>query len=125
MQIKKIPDTSDLDKKKTDLNAKITEVENKIPSFTSLATNSALTAVKNRIPDVSNLVKKADYDSKNSEIETKDTDRDHDKYITTPEFNNLAGRVFTARLAQTNLITKTDFDSKLQSLNEKINSSKT
>ena len=59
----KIPDTSDL-AKKTDLNAKITEIENKILSITELATNSALTAVENKIPDVSSLVKKTDYDKK-------------------------------------------------------------
>ena len=45
-------------KKKTDLNAKITEVEGRIPRITGLATNSALTAVENKIPDVSSLVKK-------------------------------------------------------------------
>ena len=33
----------------------------------------------------------------------------HDKYITTPEFNNLAASVFNARLAQANLVSKTDF----------------
>ena len=38
---KKIPDVSDL-VKKTDFNAKITEVESKIPNITGLATNSAL-----------------------------------------------------------------------------------
>ena len=38
------------------------------------------------------------------------------KYITTPEFNTLATDVFNARLAQANLITKTDFDAKLSSL---------
>ena len=47
---KDIPDTSDLAKKKTALNAKITETESKIPSITGLATNSALTAVENKIP---------------------------------------------------------------------------
>ena len=47
---KEIPDTSDLAKKKTALNAKITETESKIPSITGLATNSALTAVENKIP---------------------------------------------------------------------------
>ena len=57
IQIKQIPDTNDL-AKKTDLNTKITEIENKIPSITGLATNSALTAVENKIPDVSSLVKK-------------------------------------------------------------------
>ena len=46
-------------------------------------------------------------------------------YITTPEFNNLAAGVFTARLSQADLVTKTDFDTKLQSLNKRITSSKT
>ena len=84
---KKIPDTSGLIKKKTDLNAKITEIESKIPSVSGLATNSALTAVKNKIPDVSNLVNKTDYNTKISEIQSKASDDDHDKYITTSEFN--------------------------------------
>ena len=55
----------------------------------------------------------------------KITDHNHDKCITTPEFNNLAAGVFAARLAQTNLVTKTDFDAKLRKLNKKINSNKT
>ena len=46
--------------KKTDFNAKITEMEGKIPSISGLATNSALTAVENKIPDVSSLIKKTD-----------------------------------------------------------------
>ena len=33
--------------------------------------------------------------------------------------------LFNARLAQSNLITKTDFDAKLSSLNKKITSNKT
>ena len=40
--------------------------------------------------------------------------------MTTPEFNVLAADVFNSRLAQANLITKTDFDAKLSSLNRKI-----
>ena len=54
----------------------------------------------------------------------KPTNHNHDKYITTPEFNTLAADVFNARLAQANLITKTDFDAKLSSLNRKITSNK-
>ena len=54
---KKILDTSGL-VQKTDYNAKITEIECKILSISSLATNSALTATVNKIPDVSSLVKK-------------------------------------------------------------------
>ena len=57
MQIKKILDASEL-AKKTNLNAKITEIESKTPSITGLAANSALTAVENKIPNVSILVKK-------------------------------------------------------------------
>ena len=48
-------------------------------------------------------------DTKISELEKKVTDHNHDKYITTPEFNTLAA-VFNTRLAQANLITKTDFN---------------
>ena len=45
-------------------------------------------------------------------------------YITTLEINTLAADVFNARLAQANLITKTDFDAKLSSLNRKITQNK-
>ena len=107
------------------MNAKITEIENKIPSITGLATNSVLTAVENEIPDPSNLVKKTDYDTKISDIEKKIAYHNHDKYITTQEFNKLSTENFNARLAQTNVITKTDFDAKPQSLSNWITSNKT
>ena len=42
----------------TALNAKITEVKNKIPYITSWATNNALISVENKIPNISNFVKK-------------------------------------------------------------------
>ena len=64
-----------------------------MPSSSDLATNSALTVVENKIPDVSGLVKQTDYNTKISEIEKKITDHNYDKYITTPEFNNLAAGV--------------------------------
>ena len=60
-----------------------------------------------------------------TEIEIKLTDHNYDKYITIPEFNNLAAKVSNTRLAQANLMTKTDFDAKLSSLNKKITSNKT
>ena len=93
--------------------AKLTELENKIPDVSSLATKTVLTGVENKIPSVSNLVKKTDYNTKITEIEKKLTDHNHDKYITTPEFNTLAAYIFNAILAQANLIAKTDFDGKL------------
>ena len=55
----------------------------------------------------------------------KITDHNHGKYITTPEFNTLTADVFNVRLAQTNLITKTDFEAKLSNLNKKITQNKT
>ena len=122
-QKKKILDNSGL-VKKTDYNIKLTELENKIPDVSNLATKTALTAVENKIPSVSNLVKKTDYNTKVTEIENKLNNHNHDKYITTPEFNTLAADVFNARLVEANLITKTDFDAKLLSLNRKITANK-
>ena len=73
------------------------------------------------------LFKKTDYNTKITEIENKITNHKHDEYITTPEFNKLAVNTFNARIAQTNLITKTDFDAKLsrqQNNNRKITKNK-
>ena len=90
--------------KKTDFNSKISEVENKIPSITGLDTNLALTAIENEILYLSSLVKKTEYNTKISEIENKVNDHNHDKYITTPEFDTMAATFFNARLAaQTDL----------------------
>ena len=61
-----------------------------------------------------------------SEIENKVTTyHDHDKYITTQQFNKLTSESFTARLKQANLaskhdlanfVKKTDFNNKLRNL---------
>ena len=77
------------------------------------------------MPNISSLVKKTDFNTKITEIGKELTDHNHDKYITTPEFNNIAANFFNARLAQANLITKTDFSTKLSSLNRKITTNKT
>ena len=53
-----------------------------------------------KINDVSNLVKKIDYNTKITEIENKLNNHNHDRYITTLEFNTLAADVFNVRLAQ-------------------------
>ena len=110
---KKIPDVSDL-VKRANFNAKVTEIEGKIPSITGRATNSALTAVENKIPNFSNLVKKTDYNTKISEIEGKINNHNHGKYITTPELNALAADIFNARIRLANLITKRDLDTELK-----------
>ena len=104
--------------------AKVTELEKKIPDASSLATKTALNAVENKIPDVSSLDKKRNYNTRITEIEKKPTDHNYDNYITTPESNTLAADVFSARLAQAILITKTDFDANLSSLNRRIRQTK-
>ena len=125
----KIPDITNVSTNTT-LNAKINEVKkeissiaklattknkNKTPNITNLTTTTALTSVENKIPNVWNLVKKTDYNTKISEIENKiNTDNDHDKYITTQEFNKLTSENFTARLRQANLASKSDINSFLK-----------
>ena len=52
--------------------------------------------------------------TKISEVENKI--HDGSKYITTQEFNKLTAENFAARLKQADLVNKTDFDSKLTSL---------
>ena len=111
---KKIRDVTDFIKK-----VKLTELENKIPDISNFATKTALTIAENKIPDVSSLVKKTDHNTKITDIENKLNDHDHDKYIDTIEFNKLTADVSNARIAQANLIAKTDFHAKLSSLNKK------
>ena len=117
---KKLPDVTDLAKK-----IKNNGIEDTFPDINGLATETALTVVENKIPDVISLVKDTAYKTKISEIEKKISNHNHDKYITAAKFNTLAAGVFDARLAQANLITKREFDTKLNSLNKKINSNKT
>ena len=57
--------------KETNYNAKISDIEIKIPSIGGLDTTSSLTAVENKMPDLNSLVKKSDYNKKISEIEKK------------------------------------------------------
>ena len=83
----------------TVLNAKNSEVENKIPNTSNLVTTTALNTiiieVENKIPD-------------------------HAKYITTQEFNKLTAESFAARVKQPDLVNKTDFDNKRTSFNKRI-----
>ena len=71
------------------------------------------------------LKKQTNYDTKVTEIENKLNNYNHDKYITTPEFNTLAADLFNARLSLANLVTKTIFDNTVSSLDSKIAANKT
>ena len=69
-------------------DAKISEIEGAVPNVSNLATKTPLTTVENKIPSVSSLVKKkTDYNTKVTEMENKLNNHNHDKYITTAEFN--------------------------------------
>ena len=103
------------------------ELEKKFPATSSLVkktdydSKTALTIVKSKIPSVRSLVNKTDYNTKITEIENKLNNHNHDKYITTPQFNTLAADVFNARLSWANLVPKTDFDAKEKLLQIKQN----
>ena len=127
-------DTSDF-VLKTKYQTDKTELENKISDVSNLVKKTKLTELENNIPDISNLatkpalikylvllfqLKRTDYNTKITEIENKLKNHNPDKYIDTSEFNKLVPDVFNARLAQANLITKTDFEAKLLSLNKKL-----
>ena len=75
----------------TTFNAKINEIENKIPSFTNLVTTSALT-VENNIPNVCDLVNKGDYDAKLSEIKNI--------YCTSSDYNKLTNNTLDEKTTQ-------------------------
>ena len=53
---------------KTKYNTDKTELGNKIPDISNLATKTALTAIENKLPSISNLVKKTDYIIKLQEL---------------------------------------------------------
>ena len=79
--------------KKTNHDAKIADIEDKIPDVSNLATKNALTTVENKIPNVNNLFRKTDYYTKVTGIENKLDNHNHDKYIDTRQFNKLAADV--------------------------------
>ena len=118
----KYPDTSGL-VKKTNYNTKITEIEDKIPDISNLATKTALTGVENKIHTVNNLVKKQIITLKLQKLKINLIIIIMINMLIL-EFNKLATDVFNARLAQGNLITKTDVDAKLWSLNRKTTQNK-
>ena len=99
---KEIPNVTDF-VKKSELN----ELESKIPDISNKATKTALTTVQNKIPDVSNLLKKQIITLKLYKLKIN-------------LIIIIMAHVFNARIAEANLITKTEFDAKLLNLNRKI-----
>ena len=115
--------------KKDVYDAKINNIEYKIPDITILATNNTLNTninwVKNNICSITNLAKTAALNAKINEVKNKITDISnlaattvltsvekkiphHSKYITTAEFNKLTIGNFAAKLAKAILASKND-----------------
>ena len=105
-------------KKKTDLNAKISGVEGKIPSITGLATKSELAVVENKIAGVSSLVKNPEVNTKITEIEAKIPD------ISSLATNSALTAVENKVPDVTTLITKTSFDAELKKVSDRVTSNK-
>ena len=130
VDISKLSDLLKYDVVKKDMhNAKIKDIEDKIPDITNLATNTILNAklneVKNEIPTVTNLVTNVSLNAKINGVKNEisciinlatttaltavqNKIPDHSKHITIPEFSKLTAENFTVRLKQANLATKDD-----------------
>ena len=87
----KIPNVSWLATKTT-----LTAVKNKIPDISNFATKTALTNPSNTVPDIITLIKRRDYDTKSAETENK--------YVSYTGFGS--------KIAQSNVITKRNFNAK-------------
>ena len=83
-----------------------------------LATKTALTTVENKILDVTSFVKKTDFDSKITKVDSK--------------IPNISGLAINSSLTAvenkipdiTSLITKTDFDAKLKNISDRVANNK-
>ena len=91
--------------------------------MTTIVFNNKISEAENKIPDTSSLVTTAVSNTKISEVENNIYD--HAKYITTQEFTKLSAENSTLRLKQADSLSKTDFDNKLTSFNNRITSNKT
>ena len=106
-------------------NAKLTELENKIPDESNIVTKAALTAVENKIPSVSSLAKKQTITRTLLKLKRNLLTIIMINILQLQSLILLAEEIFIARLAQPNLTTKTDFDATLPSLNRKFTKYKT
>ena len=80
-------------------NAKITEIEGKIPSITGSAKTTVLNTVENIIL-VGDLVNKANYDAKISDTEAK--------YFTTSDYNKFMNEMLDKKIKEKKLVDKSE-----------------
>ena len=95
---------------KTNHNTKITELENKIPDISNLATKTALPAIENKIPNTSNLATKTALSTVENKI---------------PDTSNLATKTALTTVENkipdtSNLVKKANYDAKMTNINSKF-----
>ena len=79
-----------------------------------MASTAALNAVENKIPDVTTLVKKADYNEKIKDVESK--------YFTPSDYNKFANNILDAKIKIKEIVNESDISEFIKSadLNENI-----
>ena len=82
--------TSELAQKKIDYDHKVKEIEGKILSITDLATITELNDIKNKMSNVSTLFKKADENTKISDI--------WKKYFPTFDYNKFTNEIVEGKM---------------------------
>ena len=101
----KIPDFTNL-AISASLNAKINEFKGEIPKITNFATTAALTTVENKIPNFSGLVRQVHYDAKISEMKNK--------YFTTFYHNKFSSDDKVAEITHKNLVNESNLNKKIK-----------
>ena len=116
---KKTPDTTRLAKEKTVYKAKITDIENEIPSISGLATITAFASVKNKMPNVNNPAKektKTYCGGKRSDIKSKFvTTVDYHKFTKDIIANNIKSEGLVNKSTISEFINNADLDKKKSS----------
>ena len=113
-------------------NAKITEIENKIPDISNLAPKIGLINVEDKIPVASGLVKRTDYNTEVTKIKGKIPDTSNLAIKTAltaveniiPHVSNFARTTALTNLSNTvpditTLIKKSDYDAKIAEIESK------
>ena len=91
----KIPDITNV-ATNTTLNAKLNDIKNKIPDITNLAATAAFTAVGKKVPCVSGLIKKSRLWCKNT--------TNGKKYFTACDYNKCTSNTLDAKVTQKNYL---------------------
>ena len=82
--------------------------------MTTIVLNTKISEVKNKITNTSSLVTTTILNTKLGEIENKIPD--NSKYITNQELNKLTAENFVARLKQSSLVNKSNFEDLINEL---------